>query len=426
MKNIFDCRNHQIDYTNDQKNALNLVSEFKKSDSHFMLISGAAGSGKTSIIENICKFCNADVLAPTNAAVKRILEVVDDIEASTIHRTIYGAPNPITGEWIKRTIERNRNYVIDESSMIDIGILSDVIELALRYNNKIIFIGDSYQLPPVNYDPKIFEWDKSNFEYSYLFDKKFKCHLNEVKRQQGEILKVANHIRISKKPEIIKFENSFRVIDDFSEEITEDIKKDADYILICFTNKNRLAYNRDIRKIRFDGRNDVIMPNERVISVSNNSKVNGEIYNLKDPEINEKWIGININVGSKSYPKMKKYDLYYITDKKTKEHCVLIPELDYPSLYGQQLLEPLNADSRFFIRKGKKVKWNSSINIITYGYGITCHKAQGQEFDKVYIDGDYLMEGEHNFRERWLYTAITRGKKDVRLLHSSYMKIITQ
>jgi GTPase SAR1 family protein len=389
-----------------------------------MLISGAAGSGKTSIIENICKFLQASVLAPTNAAVKRILDVIEDIEASTIHRTIYGAPDPLTGEWIKRSIEYGKTYIIDESSMIDRNVLKDIMDLSLRFNNKIIFIGDSYQLPPVNLDPKIFDWNKSNFEYNYLFDKKFKCHLSEVKRQQGEILEAANHVRVSKKPEILKFNNSFQVVDDFSEEITEDILNENDYILICFTNRNRIAYNRDIRKIRYEDVEEIIMPNEKVISVSNNSKINGEIFNISNPEIIEKWNNIKVNVGSKAYPKIKNYDVYYVVDKKTKENSILIPNLDYPSLYGMQLLEPLEADNRFFIKKGKKVSWNSSINIVTYGYAITAHKAQGQEFDKVYVDGDYLTEGDDNFRERWLYTAITRGKNDVRLLHSSYMKII--
>lgn len=424
MENIFDCRNRQIDYTNDQRTALNLVREFKRSESQFMLISGAAGSGKTSIIENICKFLKASVLAPTNAAVKRILDVIEDIEASTIHRTIYGAPDPLTGEWIKRSIEYGKTYIIDESSMIDKNVLKDIMDLSLRFNNKIIFIGDSYQLPPVNLDPRIFDWNKSNFEYNYLFDKKFKCHLSEVKRQQGEILEAANHIRVSKKPEILKFNNSFQVVDDFSEEITEDILNENDYILICFTNRNRIAYNRDIRKIRYEDVQEIIMPNEKVISVSNNSKINGEIFNISNPEIIERWNNIKVNVGSKAYPKIKNYDLYYVVDKKTKENSILIPTLDHPSLYGMQLLEPLESDNRFFIKKGKKVSWNSSINIVTYGYAITAHKAQGQEFDKVYVDGDYLTEGDDNFRERWLYTAITRGKNDVRLLHSSYMKII--
>ena len=43
-----------------------------------------------------------------------------------------------------------------------------------------------------------------------------------------------------------------------------------------------------------------------------------------------------------------------------------------------------------------------------YGYCITCHKAQGSEYDKVLVFEEYLKGGDH---DRWLYTAATRAKE---------------
>lgn len=50
----------------------------------------------------------------------------------------------------------------------------------------------------------------------------------------------------------------------------------------------------------------------------------------------------------------------------------------------------------------------------TFAYAITCHKSQGSEFDNVVIYNEPIGRGVE--RQRWLYTAITRGKKKVTLV----------
>ncbi len=49
-----------------------------------------------------------------------------------------------------------------------------------------------------------------------------------------------------------------------------------------------------------------------------------------------------------------------------------------------------------------------------YAYAITCHKAQGSEADKVVVIGTGF--GDFDIRKRWLYTAITRAKKELYLV----------
>ena len=48
----------------------------------------------------------------------------------------------------------------------------------------------------------------------------------------------------------------------------------------------------------------------------------------------------------------------------------------------------------------------------TYGYAITCHKAQGSEYSKllIYEEGFPYVKEEH---ARWLYTALTRGIDEI-------------
>lgn len=49
-----------------------------------------------------------------------------------------------------------------------------------------------------------------------------------------------------------------------------------------------------------------------------------------------------------------------------------------------------------------------------FAYAITCHKAQGSEFDFVIVfDESWAFSEEKN---RWLYTAITRAKEKLLII----------
>jgi ATP-dependent exoDNAse (exonuclease V) alpha subunit len=59
----------------------------------------------------------------------------------------------------------------------------------------------------------------------------------------------------------------------------------------------------------------------------------------------------------------------------------------------------------------KNPKWNSQLpDQMTYGYAITCHKAQGSQWPRVliYEEGFPYDKEEH---KRWLYTACTRASE---------------
>jgi ATP-dependent exoDNAse (exonuclease V) alpha subunit len=62
-----------------------------------------------------------------------------------------------------------------------------------------------------------------------------------------------------------------------------------------------------------------------------------------------------------------------------------------------------------------------NIIVSTYGYAISCHKAQGQEWDNVYIDAEWLMPVWDY--AKWFYTAITRAKCKVEVTTNKYLKI---
>jgi exodeoxyribonuclease-5 len=55
---------------------------------------------------------------------------------------------------------------------------------------------------------------------------------------------------------------------------------------------------------------------------------------------------------------------------------------------------------------------------IKFGYALTCHKAQGGQWDAVFIDHGFLKEGPLDTEfYRWLYTALTRARKEVYIIN---------
>lgn len=140
-------------------------------ENQFTVISGGPGTGKTTAVVSILQGLierNADarilLAAPTGKAASRMKEAIADgvrkiadplvrdrllgIEAKTLHRTLYtpGADgraaskyNPLDADIV----------VVDESSMIDIGLAGDFFERIDSSRTKVILLGDRHQLAAV-------------------------------------------------------------------------------------------------------------------------------------------------------------------------------------------------------------------------------------------------------------------------------------
>lgn len=58
-----------------------------------------------------------------------------------------------------------------------------------------------------------------------------------------------------------------------------------------------------------------------------------------------------------------------------------------------------------------------------YGYVLTCHKAQGGEWDDVYLDIPRRMSREPKAEVyQWLYTAMTRARNNLHITNDFYIK----
>lgn len=439
--NIFTARKNPIDYTDGQKQALNKVSKFLKSSDHFFLLAGYSGCGKTTIAENIANFKYATLLAPTNAAVNRLKEKIDSpLSFSTIHKLLFAAKDEKGNFKKDKSFTPNRTYIIDECSMIDKYILEIIIKDAVAKNCKIIFMGDSFQLEPVGDNPHIFEWENSYPEH-FLPENRYE--LTEVKRYDGSLLKIATEMRINKKAAFVQPEDSdLSTVAKFSKSLVQDINNKNSYVVLTSTNNRRILYNKKIRSYIF--KNPTLesqaQDGDVLVSVSNsNNYSNGEIFEIKKAILVESF-QLNLEIPSKKAdqdPKIVSYKaLLY---KQNKMYTVLIPDLVEPSLHGQQILNSILEGNtvvspstyklfviQFTIKKkfGEEkevIMFNKDVNIATYGYAISCHKAQGQEWNNVYIDAYWLMPVWDP--AKWFYTAITRAKCKVEVTDNKYLKI---
>lgn len=436
-REILQARSVMIDYTRDQAKALIHISTFLESKDNFYLLIGNAGTGKTTIAENIARYSNASMLAPTNAAIKRLkdkfmCEEIPRNRFQTIHQTLYGAPNEETGEFEPKEGLRNSPvYIVDESSMIEKKILDDLIKEALKSNKKLIFMGDDFQLEPVGEDPVLFKWEESLSSINNIFKQHWRFKLNEVKRNQGTILAIATHLRNSENCSVLEYDNEdFQIVSRFSSNLPLCISHMTDFVVLVSTNRRRIKYNEQIRIAKFEeDAKKVVVDGEKLISVSNQQYLNGEMYTIKYPKVTKEFKAI-INVGSKKYPELAEYKFYLVEHEiegtVSTHRTLMVPNLNKASLHPSQLMHIKEIYSDYNIvdynPKMRKKVWNKNINIATYGYATSVHKSQGNEWDTVYIDCDWLSPNWNH--ARWLYTAITRAKKRVELKNSSYFNII--
>src|SRR5690554_4567424 len=82
-----------ITLTNDQRTALESISEFLESKNRVFILQGYAGSGKTTLLKGIVEYLNDlqkqyQLMAPTGRAAK-VVNQKTGFEATTIHKGIY-------------------------------------------------------------------------------------------------------------------------------------------------------------------------------------------------------------------------------------------------------------------------------------------------------------------------------------------------
>ncbi len=448
--------NLSFNTTKEQEKCILEISNYicNLNNNSIFLLKGYAGTGKTTLISSIVKSLpvigkRSVLLAPTGRAAK-VLSKYSNKSASTIHKKIYWIKTNKNGNTyisLKTNVHRNTIFIVDEASMISENIdnrfgnrslLDDLIKYVYdSVDCKLVLIGDTAQLPPVNFDisPALDE-DKLTTNYN----KKIICQeLTKVVRQNKNsyILKNATNIRdkiisndyslpkIITNNEVIRINNG----EDLQELLENTYSREEVHntTILCRSNKRANLYNQQIRKkIRFQeneiSSGDILMVvrnNYFWLQTESNSEfiANGdliEVIRIKNIINLYGFKFAKATVKMVDYLKEKEFDTILLLDTLSSESPAITYE-EYQKLYRE-----VGLDYKGEKDVNKKIKENEFFNAlqIKFAYSITGHKSQGGEWKNVFIDLGYFKENMLNKSYlRWLYTAITRASKKLYLIN---------
>lgn len=160
--------------TNDQQQALERLDKFYNSDNLSFVLSGAAGTGKTFILDRFMRYINNKrivVSAPTHKAV-RVVERMTGKKGHTLQHLHGLRPNfnlssfdidKVKFDTIGEDKFRYFSTIInDEASMVSSSLFELNSIRSKQYNTKVLYVGDKFQLPPVSSDRQSIVFDLNN------------------------------------------------------------------------------------------------------------------------------------------------------------------------------------------------------------------------------------------------------------------------
>ena len=421
---------------------------------NIFILKGYAGTGKTTLVSSLIKSLpsigkRSVLLAPTGRAAK-VLSRYSKKKASTIHKKIYWIRTTKTGNTyitLKENTHTNTVFIVDEASMIpedskdslgNRSLLKDLIQYIYEgVDCKLILIGDTAQLPPIHLEisPAL---DEERIELNY--NKHTICReLKKVVRQKNNslILENATNIRnliLHQNYIFPKFSVNHEVIRINSGEELQDYIENAysqsgveNTTVICKSNKRANQYNSRIRsEIRWQ--EDLISCGDILMIVRNNYfwldddsnagfLANGDIVEVTRIQQIIKRYGFKFAKASiklLDYPKEKELETVLLLDTIESE----TPSLSYNNY--QKLYKEVGLDYKGQKEINKKIKENKYFNAIQikFAYAITCHKSQGGQWERVFVDLGYFTEDMLDKScLRWLYTALTRATQKLYLIN---------
>ena len=406
---------------------------------------GFAGSGKST---ELAKEANASslVLVPTHRA-RMVLEAKGVENVYTIHAVLKLVPtlnqNFRKGQKIQKlkrvgTVELDEidAVIIDEFSMINISILDLLLEL-LPSSCRVHLFGDPYQLNPVDgeaIDPLDYSNDIRHLNKQYRADNldvvdSFMRFMNFIKDGSERNLNLDNLPRITEAELAERFEPK-----------TERI--------IAYTNQRVIELNSLIKKPDLEVKDKILINGlEAIVYQHGESHELNSIYpamiskgrldtsKRRDIEKNLTKYGgwelldgydqLIVSIDGEFYN--IRYDLeHYYNNNSFKQEVEDMQQLVIDkNKIGKDVNLPkwcrANQDAVGVRRRGQAwqeyISHASNIFDLRYPFATTVHKAQGQEFDTVYIDQVNMKKSIRNDHignyTRLMYVALSRAIHNV-------------
>lgn len=366
-------RKQAIQLTDDQLTAItNAGVWYQHEHGPVYAIGGYAGTGKTTIIKEIIRtHTHAAVCAFTGKAVSVLKH--KGVPATTMHSLMYYAEKDLDGKitFHRRAQLPTNLVIIDEASMVNRMLYEDLCS----FHPRILLVGDPGQLEPIGKDP------------SLMANPDFVLQTIHRQAEQSDIIQFSILVRSGKSPLLFKQQNCDQVeVGDYRRFV--EVAGEVDQC-ICGYNKTRHYINVEMRKARgfntmpvwydsldFELPSGMPQVGDRVICLQNNRTVgvfNGLMGTIQ--EVHKTFTG---------------WMVADILDEAGTLHKQLDVALDF---FGNSKTEWI---------KGER----PTVTYWDYGYCVTCHKAQGSEFDSVAVFEQIHPKWD---AKRWRYTACTRA-----------------
>ena len=447
--------------TFEQEIAVKSLSEFLLSTANdtVFVLRGYAGTGKTSLVGALVKAMDklqqkSVLLAPTGRAAK-VFSAYAGHPAFTIHKKIYrqqSFSNEVSNFSINDNLTTHTLYIVDEASMISneglsgsmFGtgrLLDDLVEFVYSGAGcRLLLMGDTAQLPPVGEEqsPALATEALKGYGLNVI-----EVDLTQVVRQvqSSGILWNATQIR-----QLIAEDECFslpkikvsgfpdiQVVrgDELIDTLTGCYEKDGmdETIVVCRSNNRANIYNKGIRaQILY--REDELNTGDLLMVAKNNYFwtekykemdfiANGEIAVVRRVRRTRELYGFRFAEVLLAFPDQNDFELEanLLLDTLHSDAPAL-PKTENDRLFYSVLEDYVDITVKR--ERMKKMKADPHYNAlqVKYAYAVTCHKAQGGQWQNVFLDQGYMSD-EYLTPDyfRWLYTAFTRASKTLYLVN---------
>lgn len=427
------------------------------------LLKGYAGTGKTSVVSALVRALEGlqqpcILLAPTGRAAK-VLARYSGKAAFTIHKYIY-RQQQLGVEAFSLADNRHKQtlFIVDEASMLsatrDNGVfgsgslMDDLIKYVYSGDGCSLFLlGDDAQLPPVGSDnsPAL---DADRLRGYGL--EVFHFALTQVARQALDSGILANATLIREQltrgatlPDDTHFPTPARDVQSLSSNEFIDTLEQAyrevgeeETLIITRSNKRTNLFNQGVRA-RILWKEDELSAGDRLMVCKNNyfwTKdyenlpfiANGdmfevvrlrherEMYGFRFVEASLRAMDYDFEIDCMLWIDSLLVDSPADTVALQKQLFTRIAE-DYPEIRNRKELTKKIFESPYY-----------NALQVRFAYAVTCHKAQGGQWKRVFLDlpltvsSSTSFEGGHPMQQReylrWLYTAVTRATETLFVL----------
>lgn len=453
--------------TRQQQEAFLRLADFLSyaDDKTCFVLKGFAGTGKTTLISTLVQVLPAlhmrsVLLAPTGRAAK-VMASYSGKQAMTLHKKIYRkkvAVSPDMAFGLAENLHTDTFFIVDEASMISNerfsfngkSLLEDLVEYVANGKNcRLMFVGDVAQLPPIGLlqspalDP---QWLERIFGMCV-----FVQELTEVVRQEKHsgILYNATVIReqihsYSERDESVPFPQfQTKGFPDIYRMTGERLMEGLHYaydkygmentLVICRSNKNANLYNQHIRN-RILFREEELTGGDYIMVVRNNYYwlsadsnrtgfiANGDMARVRRVRNVHEQHGFrfaDVSLEFMDSDEIEPIDCRVMLDTLHSDSPSL-SQADQQRLFDTIMIDYADIpDRRARLAALKADPYYNALQL-KFAMAITCHKAQGGQWQSVFVDQGYLTDEMLDVEFlRWLYTACTRATKELFLVNFS-------